>query len=194
VSEADLVARSKRGDPEAFGRLIRRYEDRIYRLAHSVCAGLPAEAEDVYQETFLTAFKKISGFRSDADLGTWLYRIASNLCWMRFRDERRRKSVPLPEWTEGDETSSRAQLSDPSPRPDEAARKKELAKAVSEALGALPVEYRLALTLRDVEGLSGEDTAKALGLSLPAMKSRLHRGRLLLRELLDRRYGGGGDA
>ncbi|MDE2291253.1 MAG: sigma-70 family RNA polymerase sigma factor, partial [Elusimicrobia bacterium] len=93
ASEAALIARSRAGDPAAFEQLVRRYEDRIHRLARNVCAGAPAEADDVYQETFLTAFKKLGNFRGDSGLGTWLYRIASNLCFMRLRSNRRRPFV-----------------------------------------------------------------------------------------------------
>lgn len=187
--EAALVEASKKGDAGSFGKLIGLYEDRIYRLAHSVCAGLPAEAEDVYQETFLTAFKKIGQFRSSSDLGTWLYRIASNLCWMRYRGKRKEPVVPILD-SEGEEGDPRFQLRDWAPLPDEAARKKELGSAVAKALGELPVEYRLVLTLRDIEGLSNEDTAKAVGASVAAVKSRLHRGRMFLRDRLDRFFAG----
>lgn len=183
-SEAELIAASRRGDTRAFGQLIRRYEDRIFRLAHSVCAGLPAEAEDVYQETFLTAFRKIRGFRSESGLGTWLYRIASNLCWMRFRRSKREPAVPLLD-RPPDERGRRPQFRDWALTPEEAAKKKELRLAVQRALGQLPVDYRLVLTLRDIEGLSNEESARVLKLSVAAVKSRLHRGRMFLRDRLD---------
>ena len=105
AEEAALIAKSRAGDAEAFGRLVRRYEDRIYTLARSVCAGLPAEAEDVYQETFLTAFKKIRGFRGDSGLGTWLHRIAANLCWMRHRKKKSEPFVPMLDEPESPPTS-----------------------------------------------------------------------------------------
>ncbi|MBI5245563.1 MAG: sigma-70 family RNA polymerase sigma factor [Elusimicrobia bacterium] len=178
-----MIKLSASGDPEAFGRLITRYEDRIFRLAKSVCAGLPSDAEDVYQETFLTAFKKMRGFRADSDLGTWLYRIASNLCFMRYRKKSREPFVPLLDRPhDHDHEGSGRQYPDGEPTPEEGARKKELALQVSRALAKLPVDYRLVLTLRDVEGLSAGKTAKALGLSVAAVKSRLHRGRLFLRD------------
>src|ERR1039458_5540011 len=93
--ERELIEKSRGGDAAAFGRLVGRYEDRIHRLAKNVCAGLPAEADDVYQETFITAFKKLKGFRGDSDLSTWLYRIASNICFMRHRKKKREPFVPL---------------------------------------------------------------------------------------------------
>lgn len=185
--ERDLIERSRKGDGEAFSRLVHRYEDRIFRLAKSVCSGLPSEAEDVYQETFLTAFKKIKGFRQDSDLGTWLYRIASNLCFMRHRKKKSEPFVALLDRPhDHDDESTHRQFPDGLPTPEEAARKKELVDHVAKALAKLPLDYRLILTLRDIEGLSNEETAKILKLSLAAVKSRLHRGRLFLRDEFER--------
>lgn len=189
-SERELIERSRKGDAEAFSRLIGRYGDRIFRLAKHVCAGLPAEADDVYQETFLTAFKKLGGFRGDSELGTWLYRIASNLCLMRRRRKKSEPFVPLLDRPhEHDETQAH-QFRDWTPTPDEAAGKKELVEKVSQALAKLPMDYRLVVTLRDIEGLSGEETADILNLSLPAVKSRLHRGRMFLRDEFERAFAG----
>ena len=188
--ESALIARSKQGDNAAFSALVSRYEDRIFNLAHKVCVGMPAEAEDVYQETFLTAFKKLSRFRADSDLGTWLYRIASNLCWMRFRKKRAEPVVPILDRAhhheDGTESPAGDMFRDWSDGPEEFARKKVLREAVEAALRDLPVDYRLVVVLRDVEGLSNEVTAKVMRLSLAAVKSRLHRGRLFLRDRLDK--------
>ena len=188
ATESELIARSKQGDAEAFSALIGRYEDRIFNLAHKVCAGLPAEAEDVYQETFLTAFQKLPHFRADSNLGTWLYRIASNLCWMRFRKQKSEPVVPILDHPHSHEDGSGGgpRFKDWSDGSEELSRKKALREAVETALGELPVEYRLVLVLRDIEGLSGEETAKVMKLSLAAVKSRLHRARLFLRDRLDK--------
>lgn len=190
TSERELIEKSRAGDGDAFARLIGRYEDRIFRLAKNVCAGLPAEADDVYQETFLTAFRKIRGFRGDAELGTWLYRIAANLCFMKHRRKKREPFVPLLDRPHShDHDAAAHQVPDRRPTPEEEAGKKELTAQVTRALAALPVDYRLVLTLRDVEGLSAEETGKILGLGVAAVKSRLHRGRLFLRDEFERASG-----
>lgn len=174
AGEAALISKSKAGDSAAFAALVRRYEDRMFRLVRSVCVAAPAEADDVYQDTFLTAYRKLSSFQGRSELGTWLYRVAANLCYMRLRAAKARPSVPLDSMA----------LTDGVPGPEEGVRKKQLAAAVARALAALPPDHRLAVTLRDVEGLSAAAAARALGISIPAVKSRLHRGRSALRRIL----------
>ncbi len=189
-SEAELIIKSKQGNSEAFSSLVSRYEDKIFNLAHKVCVGMPAEAEDVYQETFLTAFKKLSHFREDSNLGTWLYRIASNLCWMRFRKKRGEPVVPLLDQShhhdDDSDPGSGPIFRDWSDGPEELSRKKALREAIETALGDLPIDYRLVVVLRDIQGLSSEETAKVMKLSVAAVKSCLHRGRLFLRDRLDK--------
>ena len=174
-SEQELIARSQAGDREAFAQLVRRYEDRIFHLAHKVCAQAPQEADGVHQETFVTALEKIQQFENRSALGTWLYRIAANVCFMRLRAKSRSMTLPL---------DSEDLLPDPAPGPASAAARTELQKAVVSAPEALPSDYRLVVTLRDIQGLSAEETSRMLHLSIPAVKSRLHRGRLFLREKL----------
>ena len=174
-SEKDLISRSQSGDRAAFSELILQYEDRIFRLAQKVCARAPAEAEGVHQDTFVTALEKIQQFENRSALGTWLYRIAANLCFMRLRAKSRTMTVPL---------DSDDLMEDPSPGPASVAARAELQRAVVSALEALPSDDRMVVTLRDIHGLSAEETSKILKLSIPAVKSRLHRGRLYLREKL----------
>jgi RNA polymerase sigma-70 factor, ECF subfamily len=180
ISEEKLIHQSQNGDSEAFGQLIRRYEDKIYRLAQSVCAKAPQEAEGVAQDTFLTAFKKIGKFQERSSLGTWLYRITSNLCWMRLRKKKREPVVSLE--TQAQQAQA---LEDLFNDPAKEASKRQLQQAVREALEALPMEYCLVVVLRDIQGMSAPETAKMLKLSVPAIKSRLHRGRLMLRNRLE---------
>lgn len=172
--EADLIAQSRAGDAAAFEALVRRYDERMYRMVRSVCVSAPAEADDVYQDTFLTAYKKLSSFAGRSELGTWLYRVAANLCFMRLRAKKSRPTARLEDHAPRD----------PDGTPEEAVRKKELADAVAASLAALPPEHRLAVVLSDIEGLSAAEAAGRLALSVPAFKSRLRRGRLALRARL----------
>ncbi len=188
MKESELIEKSKAGDVEAFSQLIRNYENKIFSLAHHVCAGMPSDAEDVYQETFLSAFKNIKGFKNRSNLGTWLYRIAANLCWVRFRKKKREPVVSILDRNRTNEDEIQWEFKDWFPNPEEISRKKELLEAVAKALSELPSDYRLVLTLRDIEGLSAEETAKILKLSIPAVKSRLHRGRIYLRERFEEEF------
>lgn len=182
-----LVEKSKQGDSQAFSQLIHLYEDKIFTLTQKVCSTLPSEADDVYQETFLTAFKKIHQFQQSSDLGTWLYRIASNLCFMRLR---KKKKEPVDSISGSDDESSgqestkvtQAVLKKWLTEKESMTRKKELAEAVAQALAKLPEDSRLVVTMSDIQGLSNDFIAKSLNLSLSAVKSRLHRGRELLRD------------
>ena len=193
ADEKELIARSRAGDAEAFSQLVRRHEDRIYRLARHVCSGMSSEADDVYQETFLTAYRKLALFRGDSELSTWLYRIASNLCLMRRRKKSREPFVAELDRPHSHDEESAAtiaqRLPDGGPTPEEAARKKELSGAVTAALARLPVEYRLVVALRDIEELPASEAAKILKISVPALKSRLHRGRMFLRAELQKTLG-----
>lgn len=183
-----LVIKASDGDALAFDALVRGHQDAIYRMARHVCAAAPGEVDDVFQDTFLTAFKKLKQFRGDADLKTWLYRIASNLCLMRYRKKAARPEVPMLDRPDDEGNVVPADFPEAAPALEEAARRKEITDAVASSLAELPVDYRLVLTLRDVEGLSAEETAKILKLSVPAVKSRLHRGRLFLRDRFQARF------
>jgi RNA polymerase sigma-70 factor, ECF subfamily len=190
IDESELIRKSQEGDVEAFSQLVHLYGDRIFNLSHHVCAGAPSEAEDIYQETFLTAFKKIRQYRSRSKLGTWLYRIAANLCWMKLRRRKREPFVPILDMPSFLDHPSGAYpesvLKDMSTDPARLARKKEIRDIVMNALEALPVDYRLAVVLKDMQGLPNLEIARVLKLTLPAVKSRLHRGRIFLKDRLSR--------
>lgn len=180
TEEGRLIERSRAGDRAAFSALVKKYEGRIFQLAQRVCASAPAEADDISQETFVTAFQKLDQFQSRASLGTWLHRIASNLCWMRLRRRRREIAAPFDEEARPPATTRVEHADDPARR----ARKRELQRAVASALDELPLDQRMVVVLRDIRDLSAAETAKILGLSVTAVKSRLHRGRARLRERL----------
>ncbi|MGH7724329.1 MAG: RNA polymerase sigma factor [Candidatus Eiseniibacteriota bacterium] len=185
-SDSDLVARAQGGDTEAFGELVRRYEGRIYHLVRRIL-GDPDEAEDALQETFLSAFRGLPRFKREARFSTWLFRIATNAALMRVR-KRRPNVVSLDrpiEEEDGGEIGPR-ELRDWSAMPDEELVNDETRTKMEEAIAALPEDQRAVFLLRDVEGLSNPEIAETLELTLPAVKSRLHRARLSLRNRLDR--------
>jgi RNA polymerase sigma-70 factor (ECF subfamily) len=171
--DLELVEKAKAGDTASFEALVKKYQNKIYSLANYVCLGMKSEADDVYQETFISAFKNIKKFRGKAGFGTWLYRIAANNCWMKFRKRKSEKLVSL-EDVRGLEDITHA---------DELARK-ELSESVTKALAGLSVDYRLAVTLSDIQGLSMQEAADVLKITVPAFKTRLFRARRMLQKVL----------
>jgi len=179
--ERRLVEGCRRGDFECFERLVARYEKKIYNLALRMLRD-PDDARDVLQETFLKVYDNLEKFRGEAHLSTWIYRIAMNEALMRIRkDKHRPRSLEIV-----DEDGERREIDveDWSPRPVERLLTKELGGKLDRAVARLPEDYRGAFLLRDVEGLSNEQIAKAMKLSVPAVKSRIHRARVFLRNEL----------
>lgn len=184
ISDEVLVKKSKEGNFLAFEKLIKRYEKKIYNLAYRIM-GDQEEASDILQETFLKAFRKISSFKGEANFSTWLYRIAVNLCFMKKRKGKRMKIVSLDMPVLTNEGEVKREITDNwSKNPLTTLENRELKKFLDEAINLLPMEYRMVFLLREVEGLSNDEVAKILKLSLSAVKSRLHRARLFLREKL----------
>ncbi|MFN7915660.1 MAG: sigma-70 family RNA polymerase sigma factor [Vicinamibacterales bacterium] len=173
LTDADLVHRASAGDADAFGLLVARHQAHVFRLAHLLTRSRD-EAEDVLQQTFLSAWRALGAFRGEASMRTWLLTIARNAAFARRQQALREPIDPTPV----DDLGLRAGWGGPSP--EDAAMSSERAALFAAALGRLAEEDRAILTLRDLEGLSGEETASVLGLSLAAMKSRLHRARLAL--------------
>ncbi|RMF33105.1 MAG: sigma-70 family RNA polymerase sigma factor [Chloroflexi bacterium] len=181
--EAALLSRLRAGDRAAFAYLVEVHSPHVYRVALKLL-GDEQEAEEVLQETFLNAFEKIGQFEGRARLGTWLYRIATNLALMRLR-KRRPLTVPLDEPFEGgDGGEMPRELLDWSRLPEEELLSAEARAEMDAAIAALPETLRSVFVLRDIEGLSIRETADVLGLSVPAVKSRLLRARLALRKRL----------
>jgi len=175
-NEKKLIKRAQTGDNGAFEALVLKYKDRLYGIASSVCSRMPSEAQDVAQETFISALTHINSFKGNAAFGTWLYRIAANNCWQRLRKVKSEKRSEMPdEHSKGHPSRSCV---------NENALKNELSRAVSKALAALPPIYRMAVTLCDIEGLTNAEAAARLKISGPAMKTRLHRARGLLKKQL----------
>ncbi|MGQ9491073.1 MAG: RNA polymerase sigma factor [Anaerolineae bacterium] len=181
------MAAAKAGRQEAYAAIVERYSGTIYNLALRL-TGNPQEAEDVLQETFISAFRALSRFEGRSQLGTWLYRIAYNVALMRLRKQQLpTQSLDEPLAGDDDEPIPR-QFVDWSWLPDEMLLGKELRNTLEAALRTLPVSLRSVFVLRDIEGLSTAETAQALGLTETNVKVRLHRARLALREKLSQYF------
>jgi RNA polymerase sigma-70 factor, ECF subfamily len=189
--DASLVAGLQAGDPGALEALMTRYGGRVYRVAFGITRSA-ADAEEVVQDVFLGVFRKIGTFEGRAALGTWIYRIAANTALIKRRGRRFEREVSLEEslprfledgHREGDRTFL---LADWSRLPDEELAARDARSVLARGIAALPDHYRAVLVLRDVEELSNEETAEALGESVGTVKSRLHRARMALREALTR--------
>ncbi|MGH9475382.1 MAG: sigma-70 family RNA polymerase sigma factor [Terriglobales bacterium] len=187
ADEAELVRRAQAGDPAAFETIVARYEHRIYRLAQRLM-GNDADAEDVLQETFLKVFSKIRQFQQESRLYTWIVRIAVNQGLMKLRG-RRTNVVPLNEDIATEEGPIARDFADWRPDPEQQFRTGELAAILHRGLESLSLPYRMVFQLRDVEELSTAETAEVLGVTEAAVKSRLLRARLQLREKLSRHFG-----
>lgn len=184
--DATLVERLRRDDPAAMEQLVERYADRVYRLALRI-TGSREDAEEAAQDALWTAGRKIQTFKGDAAFGSWLYRIAANAAYMKLRSRRGKgHEIPLEDVLPVlDESAHFASMEDWSERVDERALQGELRRVLETAIDELPPDYRTVLVLHDVEGLPNPEIAEALGLSLPAVKSRVHRSRLFLRRKLN---------
>ncbi|HEV8472512.1 MAG TPA: sigma-70 family RNA polymerase sigma factor [Methylomirabilota bacterium] len=185
-ADADLVEALRRQDADAAEHLVERFGDRVYRLAMRI-TGQAEDAEEVAQDALWTAARKIGTFKGESAFGSWLYRIAANAAYQKLRsrraksreialddvlpvlDEDGRHFEPMADWSEG---------------VDERALTGELREALERAIDSLPSDYRTALVMHDVEGLSNPDIAATLDISLPAVKSRVHRARLWVRKQL----------
>ncbi len=182
-TDLDLLERIRSGDRSACDDCIRRHANGVYRLALRLTRN-EAEAEDVMQETFLSAFKAIHQFNGRSTLRTWLYRIAYNAALMRLRGPRH-ESLSLDEaFGPDDGTPLPRQLFDWTRLPEKELEQAELRSEMEKAIRELPELFRPVFVMRELEGLSTEETATALGLTSEAVKTRLHRARLWLRERL----------
>lgn len=180
-SDEDLVRRSGAGDRHAFEMLVARHEAPLYRFALRACGG-EREAEDALQDGLLAAWRGAAGFRGESAARTWLFQVVVNACHRRHRRRAGQAGAPDP-------LEAAAEVAHDGPGPEERAGAREVGRALDRALAALPAEAREVLLLRDVEGLSGEETAAALGVGLAAMKSRLHRARLELKARVEELLG-----
>lgn len=184
LSDVQLVGRLKRGENDAFEEIVRRYETKVYSLARGLTHS-EEDAQDAMQDAFLSVFKNIGKFKEESSLSTWIYRITVNSSLMKIRKRRQDdKNVSIDDYMPSfDETGHRvAVVPDWHPAVDQLLLNKELGGLLRKWIGELSPEYRTVFLLRDQEGLENEEVAAVLKLSVPAVKSRLHRARIYLRE------------
>ena len=184
--DAGLVEALRRDDPEAAEQLVDRFGDRVYRLAMRI-TGLKEDAEEAAQDALWTAARKIHTFKGESAFGSWLYRIAANAAYQKLRARRAKsKEISLEDVLPALDDDGRhfEPMADWSSRVDEQTLTAELREVLQRAIDGLPPDYRTALVMHDVEGLSNPDIAETLGISLPAVKSRVHRSRLFVRKQL----------
>jgi RNA polymerase sigma-70 factor, ECF subfamily len=185
--ETALVARAKAGDTSAFSELVTKYERKIYRLAKNITRH-DEDAEDVLQDAFLKAYEHLDRFEGNSKFYTWLVRIAVNEALMKLRKRKTDKTVPLDEPVDIGEDIMQREIAVWDDNPEQQYSGEEMKKILEEALDTLKPDFRTVFTLRDIEELSTEETAAALGISIAAVKSRLLRARLALREKLTRQF------
>ncbi len=184
LSEEQLVAEAQGGCVDAFQRLVERYESRVFRVAKSV-ARCHEDAEEIMQDAFVQAYKNLSSFRGDSRFYTWLVRIAINEGLMKMR-RRRLPEISIDLQTEDGYVP--CEIEDWGPNPEQRYSQDELRCILETTIAQLSPSYRIVFQLRDVEGLSTEETAQALALTPTTVKTRVRRARLQLRELLNRYF------
>jgi len=194
-SDEELVARARAKDFGAFEELLERYEDKVFRLAYRFVRN-ESEAKEILQDTFLSIWRKLDTFKGDSLFSSWVYRVAANTALMRLRSQRRHPQIStedlpagfLDNYRPGGAEEGLAHLPSPganwAKRPDEQLQSDELRRHIQAAVDDLPELYRTVFLVRDVEGLSTEETAEVLGISVPSVKTRLHRARIALREAI----------
>lgn len=191
-AELDLVTRARAGDTEAFNDLVKRYERKIYRLAKNITQN-DEDAEDVLQETFLKSYEHLADFHGNSKFYTWLVRIAVNEALMKLRKRKTDRTVPLDEPVDTGEETVVREIAVWDEDPEQKYSQEELSSILNEAVESLKPAFRTVFVLRDIEELSTEETAQTLNISIPAVKSRLLRARLQLREKLTRFFKRKGD-
>ena len=189
VTDHSLIAAFKAGDTEAIDKIVERYENPIFTFGLKMCGHLQ-DAEDIVQETFLSAFKYLDSFREETKLRNWLFKIAARAC-MRKRRKKKcepERKISLESLIHKDGSDGKYEIPDWSDDPSDAFLRAELKEVIDNAILSLPTKYRLTFTFRDIEGFNTEETAALLEISKQSVKTRLHRARLFLREKIMSHY------
>jgi RNA polymerase sigma-70 factor (ECF subfamily) len=185
--ESLLVDKAKAGDQQAFTDLVARYQRKIYRLAKNITRN-DEDAEDVLQEAFLKAYEHLDSFEGHSKFYTWIVRIAVNEALMKLRKRRGDREVSLDEPVGLGEEEVKREIAVWEDNPEQRYSREEMQQILNEAVDSLKEDFRTVFVLRDIEEMSTEETAEALKISIPAVKSRLLRARLALREKLTRKF------
>lgn len=183
MDEENLISEAQTGNKTALAELVKKYEKTVYSFAFKVCRN-PEKAENTMQETFMSMVKSLKQFDRKSKLSTWLYRITANHCLMEYR-KRKHDYVSI---DDEDSLISEDSVADWNNVPSFSTENNELKAVLDAAIQKLSPDYRIVFLLRDVEGLSTEETGKIIDLSIPAVKSRLHRARAFLRKEISQTY------
>lgn len=187
--DAILIEKVKQGGFDAFERIVRKYESRIY--SHCVkFLNNQEDTEDVLQETFLQAYRSLGSFRGDAAFSTWLFKIATNGCLMRLRKRKKVDLVSIDKPIEFDGSMVRREIVDWSKNPTLMSNADDLRATLDRIIADLPEDKRIVFIMKDVEGFSNVEIGQILNMTVAAVKSRLHRARLILREELTSYFNG----
>jgi RNA polymerase sigma-70 factor (ECF subfamily) len=184
MEESKLVELAKSGDRQALAQLVKNNEQTVYNFSFKICRNRD-KAEHIMQETFFSMIKSLHQFDGNSKISTWLYRIVSNHCLMLARKDKSKTFVSI---DNDDELYEDKYTADWSNIPNQNVENTELKKILDESIDKLSPEYRIVFLLRDVEGLSTEETAELTELTVPAVKSRLHRARAFLRKELNEAF------
>lgn len=186
MKDDQLVLESQAGDTRAFDELVNRYQDKVYRLAFKILRH-EEDAAEALQDAFLSAFRGIKKFKAESTFSTWLYRVATNAALMRYR-RRREPHVSLEQSQSANHDAEPIEVPDWSSQPLEELLDRETREVMEASMEHLHTDLRTVFVLRDVEGMSNAEVAEVLDISVAAVKSRLHRARVALREDLDRYF------
>jgi len=188
LPDASLVVRTQRGDTRAFDELVRRYRDKVYRLAFKILRH-EDDAAEALQDAFMSAFRGLKNFKAESTFSTWLYRITTNAALMKYR-KRREGHVSLEQSQSRDDDLQPIELADWSQIPDDQLEDRETWQVLVDAVEQLPEDLKVVFFRRDWLEESNAEVADALSLSVAAVKSRLHRARIQLRDRLNRYFAG----
>jgi RNA polymerase sigma-70 factor (ECF subfamily) len=187
ISDVGLVDEFKAGDISAFEEIISRYESKVMNLALRFTRN-QEDAEEVLQDVFTTVYRKIDGFRGQSAFSSWLYRIVVNAAFMKLRKRKQTQTVSIDDLAPAVKQYCMERDAVTNQHLHNVAISRELQEVLQRAIDRLPDQYRAVFVLRDVDGLSNQETGEILNLSIPAVKSRLHRSRIMLRKKLQRYY------